>query len=99
MRKLIDVSSRYGAPMGRWNILATDPMLAHKMHLVRLRWVDGDYDAGGAYWGRSSLSGDNIYWAYGEDEEIQFEHFVRARSRDEAKAQIRQVYPSAKFYR
>lgn len=96
-RKLSNVSSPYGAPMGRRNIHATDMKLHHEMRLEELAFEDGDYDKGGAYWGFTP--GTAIYWAYGEDEEIQFEHFVRARSRTEAEAKIREWYPNAKFLR
>jgi len=96
-RKLTDVSSPYGAPMGRSNVRATDMCLPHKMHMERLEFEDGDYDKGGAYWGNTP--GTAIYWGYGEDDQVQFEMFVRAGSREEAKALVRAKYPKAKFYR
>ncbi len=43
-----DASSSRGASMGRRNQIAGKP---ERLHLQRLRWVDGDYDTGGAYWG------------------------------------------------
>jgi hypothetical protein len=95
-RKLPNVSSPRGAPMGRVDVAATDVNAPHKLHLVRLRFVDGDYDEGGAYWGGGD--GSSIYWAYGEDDQIQFEKFVRARSRAEARALVRETYPRARFY-
>lgn len=70
-----------------------DPDQPYKFHLIRLKWVDGDYDQGGAYWGNSG--GTSIYWAY--DDEVQV--FVRAASRDRAKQQILEKAPQAKFYR
>lgn len=42
-----DVSSRYGAPMGR----RSDNYLEGKAKCRRVILVDGDYDLGGAYWG------------------------------------------------
>jgi len=96
-RKLSNVSSPYGAPMGRRDVPATDLSLPHKMHMERLEFQDGDYDKGGAYWGYTP--GTSIYWAYGEYDQIQFEEFVRASSRTEAKALVREKYPRAKFYR
>ena len=69
-----------------------------KLHLVRLRWVDGDYDEGGAYWGNSG--GTAIYWAFGQSDTEQAECFVRAISRQAAKATIRDLhFPNASFYR
>ena len=96
-RNLSNVSSPYGAPMGRQDVPATSMSLPHKMHMERLEFEDGDYDKGGAYWGHTT--GTAIYWAYGEDSEFQFEKFVRASSRGEAKALVRAFYPNAKFYR
>jgi hypothetical protein len=42
----VEVSSKYGAPMGRPSTPVTG-----KVHLQRVRLVAGDYDKGGAYWG------------------------------------------------
>jgi hypothetical protein len=95
-RKLSNESSPYGAPMGRRDVPATDMAREHEMRLEKLPFEDGDYDRGGAYWGNTP--GTAIYWAYGEDEEVQFEMFVRANSRDEAKAKVREKYPNASFY-
>ena len=94
MRKLSDVSSKYGAPMGRRNTLPDDRDETCKLHLRRLEWVDGDYDSGGAYCGGGS--GNYIYWAYGEEA---VELFVRAMNRKEAKRLVRETLPGARFYR
>jgi hypothetical protein len=82
-----------GAQMGRRNTLPANPAAPLKLRLVRLRLVDGDYDAGGAYWGFTA--GTAIYWAYGDSAEV----FVRAGSRADAKGQVLQKIPSARFYR
>lgn len=95
--KVSDVSCRYGAPMGRRNILPDDCDEAVKLQMVKLQWVDGDYDEGGAYWGGGS--GDSIYFASGENDEIVIEVYVRARNRTAAKAKVRRLLPNAKFYR
>jgi hypothetical protein len=97
-RKLPDVSSREGSQMGRRSVPATDKLFPHKMYLVKLKWVDGDYDEGGAYWG-NNCNGASIYWAYGEDDQIRFEYFVRAMTRAQAKWYVKKEYPNAKFYR
>ena len=70
--------------MGRPNHIPND-IDNVKLHLSRLKWVDGDYDPGGVYWGRSTK---NIYWAYGESETEQIEIFVRANDRNEAKSKV-----------
>lgn len=46
-----DVSCKYGAPMGRSEILND---FSGKVRCFRVRFVDGDYDDGGAYWGRGN---------------------------------------------
>ena len=75
-----------------------------KLHLVKLDWVDGDYDAGGAYWGGGI--GDNVYCAYanvvnpiGGNFFPFLQIFVRACSRYAAKVQVQDTLPNAKFYR
>jgi len=92
--KLSKVSSKYGAPMGRWNTLPENQSLSCKLHLEKLRWVDGDYDQGGAYWGH----GTDIYRAYGDVGEVATEVFVRAANREEAKTLVRDHLPAARFY-
>jgi hypothetical protein len=109
-RKLSNASSSRGAQMGRRNIIP-DGMLSRfaKLHLVRLKWVDGDYDQGGAYWGGSVRVPDPrvktvrgvymaltyIYWAY-NDEGIEI--FVRAIDRPAAKSKVRELLPNARFF-
>jgi hypothetical protein len=91
--------SQYGASMGRQNTLPENPAAPVRLSLVRLRWVDGDYDAGGAYWGR--VAGTWIFRALGDadDGETVAELYVRAESREAAKAAIRARVPGASFYR
>ena len=80
----VNVSSPYGAPMGRRSY----PGLEGKVRLQHVPFVDGDYDPGGSYWGGGGLP---LYCAWNEDGAI----YVRARNRDEAKAKL----PSCRFYR
>lgn len=88
-----------GSQMGRRNLIPSVPQPC-KMSLTRLRFVDGDYDQGGAYWGSPA----NLWRAYGEachfGDSLQCpEVFVRANSRAEAKAEVLQLFPTATFYR
>ena len=83
---LTDVSSSRGAPMGRRNI--TDNPES-KVLLFRMRMVDSDYDAGGAYWG----GGEPMYAAIGEE----FEYFIRSKDIDSAKQSILEEYPDIKI--
>ena len=90
-----DVSSPYGAPMGRYtgpNYLET---CAGRLHLMRVRLNSGGYDAGGAYWGL----GAPLYYFEHDGETEQVYGYVRGTTRDKAKAQVRETYPSARFYR
>ncbi len=89
-RKLSNVSSKYGAPMGRH----TGPTISYggKVNLQRVHIDRGGYDSGGAYWGL----GAPLYWCCNEDGE---EGFIRARDRSDAKRQILALVPDAKFYR
>jgi len=77
------VSSRYGAPMGR-NSLTDNPEAT--VTLFRVRFVDGDYDAGGAYWG----GGTPLYAAIGKE----FRYFLRADSLVEARRELLSHFPS-----
>ena len=67
-----------------------------KVSLRRLRWVDGDYDEAGAYWGY--CSGTWIYRAIFETADSCEDIFVRATSREDAKEQVREQLPGARFY-
>lgn len=78
--------------MGRCNDLPEDTKAPCKLRLIRLRWYDGDYDQGGAYWG-NSRDGSAIYWAFSLGVMV----WVRAKSRSEAKAMVREDLPNAKF--
>lgn len=95
MRPLQDVSSSRGAPMGRSSNI-NDTEYPVEFEVERLQWVDGDYDQGGAYWGRSGET-DYIYRACGESGDEVEEIFVRAPSLIEAKTEIEKTYPNATF--
>jgi|SRR5436190_20049161 len=90
------VSARYGAPMGRMSRTQGDPATDSKpLSLRRIRLDSGGYDPGGAYWGL----GAPLYWAGNCGDGLDVDMFLRARNRDDAKAQIRADYPGARFYR
>jgi hypothetical protein len=85
------VSSKYGAPMGRFtgpHFLDTD---AGKIVLRRVYLDNGGYDRGGAYWGH----GEPLYETMDEDGNG---FILRATSRDKAKSIIWADFPDAKFY-
>lgn len=78
-----NVSSKFGAPMGRRSYAAHDPSKgAPRLSLQRLRLNQGGYDSGGAYWG----IGDPMWVATDGDG---IEVFVRAPTRDAAKQAVR----------
>ncbi len=95
---LPDVSSKYGAPMGRRDFRG-DPDYEYHIHLTRVRLDSGGYDSGGAYWGH----GQPLYMAEagpnGTDEVAELRVFLRASSRLEAKRLVQIDYPKASLYR
>ena len=99
-----DVSSKYGAPMGRasksgywdrngdWQALQVTENAA-PFRLVRCPLDSGGYDRGGAYWGTPS----NLYYYEGPISDIS--GYVRGNTRELAKEQVRKIHPHARFYR
>lgn len=73
--------SIYGAQMGRKNVVGEPG----RLYLQRLNFIDGDYDAGGAYWG-----GGSIYCAFNDNTMF----FVRAKNRKEAKSKLPAILES-----
>ena len=69
------VDCKFGAPMGRLDYIEAP---TSKLSLFMVKFVDGDYDDGGAYWG----GGHKLYCA--RDDEKNFRVFVRAHTRKEA---------------
>lgn len=86
------VSSRYGAPMGRFTGPDYLETSAGRLHLMRVRLNSGGYDAGGAYWGH----GEPLFYVEDQDGNSQY---LRASSREAAKAEILADWPDARFYR
>jgi hypothetical protein len=89
-------TSARGAQFGRRDELPEDREAPIKLRLEKLRWVDGDYDQFGAYWGYTS--GTDIYCAWGEDDVKQVLVFVRAATRAFAKHLVVEKVPGATFY-
>ena len=88
--------NRYGASMGRrdWRVDCETPC---KFHLQRVRFVDGCYDLGGAYWGAPA----DLWCAWDEDPpgcDEQARMFVRASNREAARAAVLEHYPNARFF-
>lgn len=74
------------------------PTTPYKFYLQRIRFVDGDYDPAGTYWGGGC--GTQPLWGFmGEADEVLVRGFVRAMSRVSAKARITDEYPNARFFR
>ncbi len=95
--KLENACSRRGADMGRPNRLPEDLLAKGKLYVKRLKWVDGDYDEGGAYWGNTGK--DYVWCAWGDINEAAVRIFVRAASRDGALHEVNAVMPNVTFYR
>lgn len=74
-----------------------------RFRLRRLRIDSQGYDAGGAYWGHGEpVYGAQAYrYANGDLVPLGMDiaTYTRASSREDAKAQIRQRFPGAVFYR
>lgn len=95
-----------GSQMGRRNRLPDDTSEPCKLHIQRLKLVDGGcYDQGGAYWGAP----ENLYLAFtahmvysptlNRFEAIpNLQVYLRASSRHEAKQKVRATLPNAIFY-
>lgn len=76
--------SERGASMGRWSQTEGKPEC---LYLQRMRFVDGAYDTGGAYWG----GGNPMWCAFSPDttdNEFTIRVFTRAANREEAKANV-----------
>ena len=96
--KLPNVSSARGAPMGRRDTIL-DPKAPIKFRLYQMPMVDYCYDTGGAYWGAGSAKTGWMFHAYGDGPSGANEIFMRAFDREDAKEQVRAVFPNATFYR
>ena len=82
-----------GAALGRPTVTDKDRDADVKLHLRREYLNQGGYDRNGTYFG----IGRPLYWCADEDLEIDF--MLRADTREEAKAKVRERYPNARFFR
>jgi hypothetical protein len=82
-----NASSIRGAQMGRRN---QNEGIPEKLYLQRVRFVGGDYDTGGAYWGGGR--GSQTLWCAFSPENTANEEmvmiFVRADDREDAKIAV-----------
>lgn len=79
-----NAASHFGAEMGRRDrIEGTSSSLKEPLYLQSVQFQDGDYDAGGAYWGGLYP----LWCAFTADNTTRI--FVRATDRSEAKAEVR----------
>lgn len=69
------VYAKYGAPMGRPDILPETPPAS--LHVKRATPTDGDYDQGGAYWGNLHRSPLFAVWGYDQNGDL-FTLYYRA---------------------
>lgn len=103
-KKLPIAYDKYGASMGRRShTMNSQKEAPYKFSLQRIRLDQGGYDNGGAYWG----IGKPLYHAEAVDtpevEALNLDElpdfYFRAYDRDDAKEQVKEKYPNAKFYR
>jgi hypothetical protein len=96
----VRVNSSRGAPMGRSGN-DTEPQYPVKFHLQHVPMVDSCYDQGGAYWGMPDYRAGvyPLYCAWGDGVAEVQEVYIRAKSRDHARAEVLTLFPNAKFYR
>lgn len=93
-REALATRLRADIATGRERLPTIDP--EPRFHLRRVRLDSGGYDSGGAYWGH----GGQLFEAF-TDDGAEF-LTVRAWERDgreAAKAEVRETYPRARFYR
>lgn len=100
--KLTNVSSPYGAPMGRRSVYPAFPDQVVKLYLQRVPLNSSGYDSGGAYWGlpvygRSDDAWGYLYRAWSPDALIGF--YLRSWSRESARLAILKDYPGVKILR
>lgn len=84
-----DVSSRYGAPMGRRESRSIDTSAPRSVRLFRVRLGADGYDDGGAYWG----TGAPLWCAEDDDGNRQF---IRAGTRERAALELNIPNPALK---
>lgn len=81
-KQLSDVSSKYGAPMGRRECRHFDESKPRSISCFRVRLDNGGYDDGGAYWGHGTGTERNLYCLRQDDTD--YIEFYRAGTRSGA---------------
>lgn len=82
-----------GAMMGRPDCIPADFATVKTVIVERVRAVDCDYDAGGAYWG--GINTKPLYCAWGDSDTEQAEVFFRAANLRDAKRKAQAAFPAA----
>ena len=93
---------KYGAPMGAMDRVEE----LEKLHLQRIKFVDGDYAADGTYWG--AIKGEHLWCAFNGDKPIpnwpwptgaamHTRIYVRAKTRKLAMALLRDEHDGITF--
>lgn len=85
-----------GAALGRRDRRG-DVLFDGKLQLRRVYLNNGGYDSNGTYFGH----GEPLFWyaADSENPDDVIDGMIRAKSREDAKAKIREEYPDVRFYR
>lgn len=89
MKQFEDVSSKFGAPMGRhtWGKLSNNQDIPKHLRLFKVNLDSGGYDDGGAYWGLAAR-GHQLWCARADaceaNGEEDYREFVRAGTRNGA---------------
>lgn len=79
-----NATSRRGAQMGRTSTIpeGTSEEDVRHLEITASDWVDGDYDAGGAYWGSGIGHCDLVWCAYNRNRGIRI--YVRSATESDA---------------
>lgn len=91
MSKTLKPWEENGMSYGRRDHIPDDPN--QKLRMEQVRFVDGDYDQGGAYWGMGPNSLP-LWCAWNEEATV----WVRAKNRTEAKTEVRKSIKGARFF-
>lgn len=94
--KLYKACGIRGADMGRGDLIPDNISIPCECTLIRLSWVDGDYDSGGAYWGGGM--GSYIFQAMGMNKAgDEVELYTRALTHADAREKFRKILPNIEF--
>lgn len=91
-----ELSSRFGAPMGRSPWGGVRQCGDAKIYLRQIPINGGGYDSGGAYWGARPKGLRLFGW---HDAEQERRGYLDARNREDAKRRLREENPAVRFFR